>query len=73
MNNSNERNIKQFRNFLVKFFSLDLNKKNKIISRIKKTNSPDLVAFLERIKNFSQHEQDLLLEQYDNPEVNNWL
>lgn len=73
MKNSNEKEIKQFRNFLIKFFKLEPKKRNKLISRIEKTNSPNLVAFLNRIKNFSEYEQELLLEQYDNPEFNVWL
>lgn len=72
MKNYNEKDIKAFRKFLVNYFDMNYKKKDKIIKKTAKINMC-LSKFLENIKDFTVQEQRLLLEQYDNPEVNNWL
>lgn len=68
----NEKEIKAFRKFLLKFWSMDLKKQNKLIAKVFKQNT-QFGNFLNKIKDFNKEQQDELLAQYDNPEVNNWL
>lgn len=67
-----EKEIKAFRKFLLKFWSMDLKKQNKLIAKVFKQNT-QFGNFLNKIKDFDKEQQDELLAQYDNPEVNNWL
>lgn len=67
-----EKEIKAFRKFLLKFWSMDLKKQNKLIAKVFKQNT-QFGNFLNKIKDFNKEQQDELLAQYDNPEVNNWL
>lgn len=69
---NNEKEIKAFRRFLLRFWSFDYKKKNKLIAKVSKENI-QFGNFLNKIKFFNKEQRDEFLAQYDNPEVNNWL
>ena len=69
---NNEKDIKSFRKFLVKYFNMSYKQKNKLIVKVAKRDI-QLSNFLNKIKFFNIEQQEKLFAQYDNPEVNNWL